>query len=128
MSPSVLIVEDEPDLRAVFRLALRLEGYDVWEASSGEEALSMLAARRPDAVILDIRLPGIDGFEVLTQLRSSVALCSLAVILCSAHATPASVAEIDRQTTFIPEPLHPERLIAALRDHLAEPPTTPIIE
>ena len=82
---TVLVVEDEPDHRAVTRMTLRLSGYDVCEAGTGEDALARLDELRPDALVLDIRLPGIDGLEVLAHLRSERARDDVAVVLCSAH-------------------------------------------
>jgi CheY-like chemotaxis protein len=66
---TVLVVEDEADHLAAVRLTLRLAGYEVWEAASGEEALDVLRARRPGAMLLDVRLPGIDGLGVLRTMR-----------------------------------------------------------
>jgi len=65
----VLVVDDEPHIRAVLRGYLEADGYTVAEASDGETALSMLRADPPDLVLLDVMLPGIDGLEVLRQLR-----------------------------------------------------------
>ena len=66
----VLIVEDEPAIADIQRLYLTREGYDVVVATTGEDALGLVRARRPVAVVLDVGLPGIDGVEVLRRLRS----------------------------------------------------------
>jgi two-component system alkaline phosphatase synthesis response regulator PhoP len=66
----ILVVEDQRDLALGLRANLEVEGYDVDVASSGEDALRIAADRCPDLVILDIMLPGIDGYEVLAALRS----------------------------------------------------------
>ncbi len=65
----VLVVDDEPQIRRALSINLRARGYEVDAASSGEEALQRAAARVPDAVILDLGLPGIDGVEVIRGLR-----------------------------------------------------------
>ena len=67
----VLIVNDEYPLRAALRRALALEGYGVDEVSSGEEAISHLRQGAPDALILDVLMPGIDGLEVCRRLRAA---------------------------------------------------------
>jgi CheY-like chemotaxis protein len=120
MRHTILVVEDEPDHRAVVRVTLRLAGYDVCEAGSGEDALARLDDLRPDALVLDIRLPGIDGLAVLAHIRSSGALGDVAVVLCSAHATDAAAdaARGDRWTSVVAKPFHPDRLIAALDNML----------
>jgi DNA-binding response OmpR family regulator len=66
---SVLVVDDEPDLRMIFRLSLEGEGFEVREAADGAEGLELLAAEPPDILILDVMMPGMDGFEVLTAMR-----------------------------------------------------------
>jgi CheY-like chemotaxis protein len=120
MRQIVLVVDDEPEHRVVTRIALRLAGYDVREAASGEGAMVMLNDFRPDAIVLDIRLPGIDGLAVLAHLRSSQALETVPVVLCSAHATgnPLDVSDVDGLTTFVEKPFHPDRLVAAVNDML----------
>ncbi|WP_028063931.1 response regulator transcription factor [Solirubrobacter soli] len=67
----LLIIDDDRALRAALRRALTLEGYEVDDAASGDEALASIAARRPDAVVLDIGLPGIDGLELCRRLRAA---------------------------------------------------------
>ncbi|MDA0184618.1 response regulator transcription factor [Solirubrobacter phytolaccae] len=67
----VLIVDDEPAVRAALDRALRLDGYDVALAADGREALDRLADTRQDAVILDVAMPGVDGLEVCRRLRDA---------------------------------------------------------
>jgi len=65
----ILICEDEPDIRDILHSYLTSEGYEVQSAASGERLLQMFTKSRPDLVILDVMLPGIDGWEVLNRLR-----------------------------------------------------------
>ncbi|MDP3983665.1 MAG: response regulator, partial [Acidimicrobiia bacterium] len=69
MSTRVLVVDDEPKIRDVLRRYLVADGFDVSEAATGEEALERVRALHPEVVVLDVRLPGKDGFEVLAELR-----------------------------------------------------------
>jgi two-component system KDP operon response regulator KdpE len=66
---SILVVDDEPHLVRAVRMYLELQGYAVFGAQSGEEALEAIRDRLPDLVLLDVMLPGLDGFETLQQLR-----------------------------------------------------------
>jgi two-component system KDP operon response regulator KdpE len=66
----VLVVDDEPQIRRALRTALAGHGYRVEVAEDGEAALTMLAGRPPDVVVLDLMMPGVDGFEVLRQTRA----------------------------------------------------------
>jgi two-component system response regulator MprA len=66
----VLVVDDEPALRTALRRALRMEGHDVALAEDGRCALDAVAGSRPDAVVLDVSMPGIDGLEVCRRMRA----------------------------------------------------------
>ena len=65
----VLVVDDEPKIREVLRSYLVADGFEVAEAANGDEALAMAARLQPEVVILDVRLPGRDGFAILAELR-----------------------------------------------------------
>jgi two-component system, OmpR family, KDP operon response regulator KdpE len=67
--PRILVVDDEAPIRRYLRVALTAQGYEVYEASNGQEALSHVLADRPDLIILDLGLPDIDGTEVTRRLR-----------------------------------------------------------
>src|SRR5919204_2517227 len=68
---SVLLVDDDRELRKLLRAYLEQESISVLEAGSGEEALALIRRAAPTLVLLDVRLPGIDGFEVLRRLEAS---------------------------------------------------------
>src|SRR5580704_10596939 len=71
MNKRILIVDDEPNVRLNFRTTLETEGYEVFEVSSGEEAVQLLAKLSFALAILDIRMPGMDGLELLAKMRES---------------------------------------------------------
>ena len=68
---TVLVVDDEPGVRAALERALRIERYDVRLAGDGTQALAMLADRSPDAIVLDVAMPDVDGLEVCRRLRAT---------------------------------------------------------
>jgi two-component system, OmpR family, response regulator MprA len=68
---TVLVVDDEPGVRAALARALRIERYDVRLAGDGTEALALLAERSPDAIVLDVAMPDVDGLEVCRRLRAT---------------------------------------------------------
>lgn len=92
MSGTVLVVDDEVDLLFTIALSLELNGYKVLKAASGEEALEVVEAERPDAIVLDLRLPGIDGWEVLRRLAEMGRFPSTPVVLLSAQVDAATAA------------------------------------
>jgi DNA-binding response OmpR family regulator len=73
MAQSILIVEDDTNLRGILRDSLAEEGYDVSEAKDGEEGLALALSKKPDIILLDIVLPAMDGLAVLTQIRKDEA-------------------------------------------------------
>jgi CheY-like chemotaxis protein len=87
---NILVIDDQPDIVLMVRLILELEGDQVLGAGSGEEGLEVLARTEPDAVLLDIRLPGVDGWGVLRELRDSHRLERLPVVMISAHSAPSA--------------------------------------
>jgi CheY-like chemotaxis protein len=79
----IVLADDEPDLRAVYAALLREAGYVVWEAGDGHEAIALVRAHGPALLILDVWMPGINGFEVLDQLRGDRLTAGLKVVMLS---------------------------------------------
>jgi CheY-like chemotaxis protein len=86
----ILIVDDEPQNRKLLEAVLRPGGYETVSVASGEEALASIAQRRPDLVLLDIMMPGMDGYEVASILKADPATSSIPVIMVTAHADRAA--------------------------------------
>ena len=116
----VLAVDDEADILLIVTVILRASGHDVLQASSGEMALEILEREKPDAMLLDIRLPGIDGLEVLERLRAARRLSSLPVIVISAFSNPETVARATEIGCkgFVTKPFAPDQLLGTLDDVL----------
>lgn len=108
----VLVVDDEPDIALICKLALSLEGFEVEQCPSGQAALDYLADNSPDVVLLDLRLPDLSGWEVLDALRERGQLASLRVVLFSAHASAAQSAVEAGCVSFIAKPFTPDDLVA----------------
>lgn len=81
---TILVVDDEPDIVSTLHMVLQLEGYDVLEASHGQEALQVIAETRPDLVISDLMMPVMDGLELLAAIKSDPELRTIPVIAMSA--------------------------------------------
>jgi two-component system nitrogen regulation response regulator NtrX len=116
--PLVLVVDDESDIRSSLRMILEYEGYDLSEASSGEEALRRLESDRPDAVLLDIKMPRMDGLEILARVRQSDP--ALPVVVISGHGTIATAVEATRLGAFdfMEKPLERDRVLLVVRNAL----------
>jgi CheY-like chemotaxis protein len=90
MSPEVLIIED--DARSIYLLELILgsQGYRTTVAHTGDECLALMRSRRFDLLVLDLMLPGMDGFEILHQIRTDPQLADVPVVISSARAQATS--------------------------------------
>jgi len=91
VKPTILVVDDEEDIRELVELNLRRENYDVLSCESGEEALEQVSARPPDVIILDLMLPGIDGLEVCRRLKADSKTRSIVVVMLTAKGEEADI-------------------------------------
>jgi CheY-like chemotaxis protein len=124
---SVLIVDDDPEVCQ--SVAHRLEGmsYATRTACNGRQALNDADIRRPDIIILDIRMPGIDGFRVLSELKKREATKDIPVIMLSASLTDKRRAFAAGARYFINKPYRGSDLIAAV-DAASKPSACPALE
>jgi DNA-binding response OmpR family regulator len=119
---SVLIVEDDPLVRRGLQLALRRYGHEVGVAASGEEGLQSAVVIPPDVVVLDVMLPGLDGFAVCRRLRATSAV---PVIMLTARGDDADiVAGLDAGADdYVVKPVQPVVLDARIRSALRRAPS-----
>ena len=119
--PTVLLVEDDPDLLRFAQVTLRLGGYRPVTASDGVQALSLARKRPPDLVLLDLRLPGLDGWEVLAALRDEPALRTVPVVLLTATINAAATERaLDaRVADYLVKPVSADDLLDAVERALA---------
>jgi DNA-binding response OmpR family regulator len=123
MNQRVLIVDDDPEVVNLFSYALKRAGYQVERALSGEAALERARGTRPDLIILDIMMPGIDGYEVARRLRAEAATASTPIVMLTARAlVPDQVAGLQAgATSYLIKPVMPSALLKTIRDLLTEP-------
>ena len=116
MAATVMVIEDEVDIRLVERMQLELAGYHVVEANSAEEALALLDNAEPDAIVLDLGLPGVDGWEFLSRLRNAGQFPRIPVIIVTAHASPGRDVEALRMgcRAYVTNPFSPDALAKTL--------------
>lgn len=86
MTRSLLIVDDEPNILLSLQIFMRKAGFEVRTANTGEEALAEIARQPPDLVLLDVMMPGIDGFEVCQTIRADPKLAGVRIIFVTAKA------------------------------------------
>jgi len=114
------VVDDEPTLRLGFRLALVTEGFEVIEAGDGEQALQALEDGSPALMVLDLRMPGLGGIEVLN--RAVAASTAIPTVIASAQINPQVAAEAMRLgvVDFLHKPIRPGDLREVVRAILSE--------
>ena len=110
MNKRILIVDDETNVRLDFRTALETEGYEVFEVSSGEEAVQSLAEHTFALAILDIRMPGMDGLELLAKMRESGIKVPAMIVTAYSDVPNAVKAMKLGAIDFLQKPLRPEDL------------------
>jgi two-component system response regulator MprA len=111
----VLVVDDEPAVRTALERALRLEGYEVELAADGSEALHRLAVSSPDAIVLDVLMPEVDGLEVCRRLRAAEDRTPV-LMLTARDAVEDRVAGLDAGADdYLVKPFALEELFARLR-------------
>ena len=110
----ILVVDDEQKIRSLVASYLRSDGFEVVEATDGKEAVEAVSMRKPDLVVMDIRMPGMDGFEALNEIRR---LSDVYVILLTARAE-----ETDRiiglsvgADDYVTKPFSPRELVARVK-------------
>jgi len=113
---SILVVDDTPQNIKLLDALLTPRGYEVIPAASGEEALTRVAARQPDLVLLDIVMPGMDGYEVCRRLRGDEATEMLPVVMITASGEQEKVAALEAGADdFVTKPLDQAELLARIR-------------
>ncbi len=113
---TVLLVDDERSIRESLRMILEFEGYKVEEAASGSEALTRVAERAPDAVVLDIKMPEMDGLSVLSAFRERG--YDMPVLIISGHADVETAVDATRRGAFdfFEKPLQRDRVLLGVRN------------
>jgi len=114
---SILIIEDDPDIRELIGYNLGKDGYTVIQAATGEEGLKLAGQSNPDVIVLDVMLPGMDGLDVLRRLKNDSALYRIPVILSTAKGEDTDVVaglELGADD-YVTKPFSPKVLIARIR-------------
>src|SRR5882757_9768015 len=116
--PRILVIDDEAAIRDSLRMTLEYEGYEFLGAATGQEGLAVAEREAPDLVLLDVKMPGIDGIEVLERLRNMNE--ALPVVVVSGHGTISTAVEATKKGAFdfIENPFASERVLVSLRNAL----------
>jgi two-component system cell cycle response regulator DivK len=120
VSKRILAVDDQEDNRRILRDLLTSAGYEVIEATTGEDAVASAEAQVPDLILMDIQLPGIDGYEATRRIKANPRLRQIPLIVVTSYALSgdegkALAAGAD---AYVSKPFSPRALLAKVREHL----------
>ncbi|HUQ88697.1 MAG TPA: response regulator, partial [Vicinamibacterales bacterium] len=116
MKPRILVIDDEAAIRDSLKMTLEYDGYDVMQAATGEEGVKLVEREAPDLVFLDIKMPGMDGLEVLQKLQHLRDVMPIVVITGNAEIQNAVEATRLGAFDFIEKPVSSERMLVSVRN------------
>ena len=123
IAPRILVVDDDPVIARLLEVNFRLEAFDVVTALRGEDALALAREAAPDIILLDVMMPGMDGYELCRQLRETPELAQVPVLFLSARARDddrtrgMALGVVD----YVTKPFDPTELVSLVRRHLEGP-------
>ncbi len=122
MKAKILLIEDDPIARRLVELQLSTEGYELLTAPDGLQGLNIISETPPNLVLLDLMLPGLDGFEILSRLRADPKTADLPVIVVSAKSRPTDTDTANRigANAYLTKPYTKEELLALVAKHTSE--------
>ena len=122
-TPVVLVADDDPDILTLVSLRLKKAGYGVVTAADGEEAWQAVREHRPELAIVDVRMPKMDGLELIRRIRADGQSSDMPVIALSARARDANLAEGFEAGAdeYVKKPFSPRQLVDLVRAKLSTP-------
>ena len=120
MSRRILVVDDQEDNRRILRDLLTSAAFEVIEATTGEDAVTLAEAQTPDLILMDIQLPGIDGYEATRQIKAKPALKTTPLIVVTSYALSGDEAKAFTAgaDAYVSKPFSPRALLAKVREFL----------
>ena len=121
MSKRILVIEDQEDNRRIVRDLLTSVGYELIEAVTGEEGVTLAETQRPDLILMDIQLPGLDGYEATRRIKANPALRHIPIIVVTSYALSGDEAKAREAGCdgYVAKPFSPRVLLAKIREHLS---------
>lgn len=124
MTKRILVIEDQEDNRRIVRDLLTSVGYQIIEATAGDEGVALAKLHRPDLILMDIQLPGLDGYEATRQIKADPNLHHIPIIVVTSYA----LSNDDKKAfeagcdAYVSKPYSPRNLLAKIREFLEAPP------
>jgi two-component system cell cycle response regulator DivK len=122
MSKRILVIEDQEDNRRIVRDLLTSVGYEIIEAVTGEDGVSAAASHVPDLILMDIQLPGLDGYEATRRIKANPALQHIPIIAVTSYALSGDDVKAFEAgcNGYVSKPFSPRALLARIREFLQD--------
>ena len=122
MTKRILVIEDTEDNRQIVGDLLASAGYELIEAVDGLEGVATAEREQPDLILMDIQLPGIDGYEATRRIRAIPALAKVPIIAVTSYALGGDEAKARQAgcNDYVTKPYSPRHLLAKIREHLRQ--------
>jgi len=120
VSKRILAVDDQEDNRRILRDLLTSAGFEVLEAADGESAVALASSQLPDLILMDIQLPGIDGYEATRRIKADPALRGIPLIVVTSYALSGDEAKAMAvgADAYVSKPFSPRALLGRVREYL----------
>jgi two-component system cell cycle response regulator DivK len=122
MSKRILLIEDHEDNRRIVRDLIGATDYELVEAATGEDGVAMAESHQPDLILMDIQLPGIDGYEATRRIKANPALAHIPIIAVTSYALSGD--EVKARAAgcddYVTKPFSPRALLGKVREYLPE--------
>jgi two-component system cell cycle response regulator DivK len=120
MSTRILVVEDQADNRRILRDLLNSVGYEILEAVTADEGVTLATTQHPDLILMDIQLPGMDGYEATRRIKADPALHHIPIIAVTSYALSGDDAQAFAAgcDSYVAKPFSPRVLLAKVREYL----------
>jgi two-component system cell cycle response regulator DivK len=120
MTKRILVIEDQEDNRRIFHDLLTSANYEMIEAVTGEEGVTLAEMHRPDLILMDIQLPGLDGYEATRRIKASPALRQIPIIAVTSYALSGDEVKAREAGCdgYVTKPFSPRALLAKIREYL----------
>ena len=120
MSKRILVIEDQEDNRRILRDLLTSASYEIIEAVTGEEGVTLAETQRPDLILMDIQLPGLDGYEATRRIKANPALRGIPIIAVTSYALSGDDVKAFQAgcDAYVTKPFSPRQLLTKIREYL----------
>ena len=121
MSTRILVVEDQADNRRILHDLLSSVGYEILEAVTGDEGVTLATTQHPDLILMDIQLPGMDGYEATRRIKADPALHHIPIIAVTSYALSGDDAQAFAAgcDSYVAKPFSPRALLAKVHEYLS---------